>query len=158
MPYPDCTGLLTGKTSTKSKETAILVPSIADFLVLVNAKISNSNILCLPNGVRNLPVAVLPTLEKYNKLILWLGNNTQSWDTAKNFAKKLGDRRCLFIRPAEKYPLPNMCKKEDIKPILATAQSIWHKSITTFSSLREDVLMELQDIDKVINYLLNGGK
>lgn len=125
------------------------MPSIADFLILLNAKISTSNIVCLPNGVTNFSITTLPTLEKYNKLILWLGNNTQSWDTAKNFAKKLGEKRCLFIRPAEKYPLPHLCKKDDIKSILTTAQPIWHKSITSFSSLRDDVLMELQNIDQV---------
>lgn len=89
-------GLLTGKAS-KNKESAVLVPSIADFLVLVNAKV-NQNIVWLPNGVNNLSQYVLPSLERYKKLILWFGNDLKSWDAARHFAKKLGEKRCLFVR------------------------------------------------------------
>lgn len=95
-PYASFGGVLTGK-STKSKDTAIVVPNISDFLVLLNAKVPG-NIVCLPNGVKNLPLHILPSLERFNKLILWFGNDEKSWDVARTFAKKLGEKRCLFIR------------------------------------------------------------
>lgn len=91
-----CTGILTYK-STRNKDTAVLVPYVSDFLILASAKISR-NIVCLPNGFSQLPQHILPTLEKYSKLILWFGNDCGSWDAARNFAKKLGEERCLFIR------------------------------------------------------------
>lgn len=90
------TGVLTLKSS-RNKDTAVLVPYISDFLTLANAKISG-NIICLPNGLLQLPQYVLPALERFSKLILWFGNDFIAWNTAKSFAKKLGEKRCLFIR------------------------------------------------------------
>lgn len=148
MPYPSCSGLLTGKMA-KSKDTAILVPNISDFLILLNCK-TPGQVVCLPNGVRNLPISVLPTLEKYNKLILWFGNSIESLGAARHFAKKLGEKRCYFIRPIDTQPLPHLCNVKDIKNILSTAQPIWHKSITSFSTLRNDIFSDLQNIDKVL--------
>lgn len=148
QPDKMCTGVLTLKSS-RNKDIAVLVPYISDFLTLANAKISG-NIVCLPNGLLQLPQYVLPALERFNKLILWFGNDFTSWDTAKNFAKKLGEKRCLFIRPVDTQPLPHLLPAgKNIKAIINSAQPIWHKSIITFASLRQDVLSELQNIDKV---------
>ncbi|KAK4877568.1 hypothetical protein RN001_010074 [Aquatica leii] len=161
-----CTGVLTGK-STKAKDSAVIVPNISDFLILLNQKLANY-IVCLPNGLINLPQYILPSLERFNKLTLWFGNDLSSWDSARNFAKKLNEKRCLFIRPTEMQPLPHEAMDRDLKAIIAGAKPIWHKSITTFSSLREDVLSELQNIDKVhgikwkrfptLNRLLKGHR
>lgn len=38
---------------------------------------------------------------------------------------------------------------QDFKNLISSAQPMWHKSITTFASLREDVLSDLQNIDRV---------
>lgn len=95
-PTPTSGGVLIGK-STKKKDMGILVPNILDFLVLMNSGISGT-IVCLPSGLLHLPQYVLPTFERFNKLVLWFGNDFQSWDAARNFAKKLGEKRCYFIR------------------------------------------------------------
>lgn len=94
-----CSGVLSAR-STKAKDakdTAVLVAEISDFIVLVNGGIS-SNVVCLPNGLKNLPQHILPSLERYHKLILWFRDDINSWDSARNFSKKLGEKRCLFIR------------------------------------------------------------
>lgn len=106
----------------------------------------------MPYGLKSLPQQCLPALESYSKLILWFfGNDANSWDTSRNFAKKLNEKRCLFIRPTENQqrPYQAFCLKQDFKQILGNAQTIWHKAITSFSALREDVLLELQNIEKV---------
>lgn len=95
-PITNSIGILSGK-STKCKDSAVIVPSISDFLVLLDSKIP-STIVCLPNGVLNLPQYILPSLERFSKLILWFGDDLNSWDSARNFAKKLGEKRCLFVR------------------------------------------------------------
>jgi twinkle protein len=140
-------GLLIGK-ALKNRDTAILVPNISDFLILLNSKITQ-NVVCLPNGVNNLSQYVLPTLERFKKLVLWFGNDIKSWDSARHFAKKLGEKRCNFIRPNEKQLLPHLVENEDFKSIINSAQPVWHKSITSFASLRQDVFSDLQNIDKV---------
>lgn len=81
----------------KSKETAVLVPHISDFLILSKAKI-NVNIVCLPNHLKNLPQYFLPSLERFKKLILWFGWDGPAWDATRHFAKKLGDKRCYIVR------------------------------------------------------------
>lgn len=88
-------GLLIGKSKTKT--TAVLVPTISNFLTLYELKISQ-NLVCLPNGVDNLSQYILPCLEKFEKIILWLENDLKSWDAARHFAKKLDDKRCFFVR------------------------------------------------------------
>lgn len=82
---------------SKNKETAVLVPNIADFLILSKAQI-NVSIVCLPNHVKKLPQYYLPSLERFKKLILWFGWDGPAWDAARHFAKKLGDKRCYIVR------------------------------------------------------------
>jgi twinkle protein len=102
-------------------------------------------------GLTSLPQQVLPSLEQFTKLILWFGNDIGSWDAARNFAKKLGENRCYFVRPIEKHLSPSVAllDNQDLKAIVIGAQPIWHQAITTFSSLRQDVLSELQNNEKV---------
>jgi twinkle protein len=102
-------------------------------------------------GLASLPQQVLPSLEQFTKLILWFGNDIGSWDAARTFAKKLGENRCYFVRPIEKHPSPLVAflKNQDLKAIITGAQPIWHQAITTFSSLRQDVLSDLQNNEKV---------
>lgn len=95
-PERTCMGVLTLK-SARNKDTAVLVPYISDFFTLANAKVSG-NVICLPNGLVQLPQYVLASLERFKRLILWFGNDFAAWDTARNFAKKLDEKRCLFIR------------------------------------------------------------
>ncbi|XP_018577269.1 twinkle protein, mitochondrial [Anoplophora glabripennis] len=140
-------GVLTGRVP-KSKDTAILIPNVSDFLVLLNSKVS-ANIVCLPNSVNNLPQYVLPSLERFKKLVIWFGSDTKSWEAARHFAKKLGENRCFLIRPTDKQRLPHLDENQDFKAIISSAQPMWHKSITTFANLRADVLSDLQNIDKV---------
>ncbi|XP_030746824.1 twinkle protein, mitochondrial-like isoform X2 [Sitophilus oryzae] len=145
IPDIECGGVLTARLS-RSKDTALLVPTIRDFLILINKKI-NASIVCLPDGVRTLSQYVLPSLERFKKIILWMGSDSVSWDSARHFAHKLGEKRCSLIKPS--ILLPHIQPEEDFSSVINTAQPVWHKSITTFGSLRADVLSDLQNIDKV---------
>lgn len=55
------------------------------------------------------------------------------------------------MRPTDSHPTPFKALNLDLdlKAIFNKAQPIFHKAITTFSSLRQDVLSDLQNIDKV---------
>ncbi|XP_051162071.1 mitochondrial DNA helicase [Leptopilina boulardi] len=136
--------------STKLDDSAVIVPTINDFLILIAEK-SAPVIICLPYDLQNLPQEILPSLEKYDKLILWFGNNATNWDVSRNFAKKLNEKRCFIVRPIDQQRTPKeaLKKKLNLKEIIQKAQPIWHKSITTFSTIRQDVLSDLQNIDKV---------
>lgn len=150
IPTNNTFGIISTRASRSGGFSAVVVPSIKDLIALLDAKVPGY-VVCLPYGFTNLPQTVLPSFEKFTKITLWFGNDVDAWDTARNFAKKLGEKRCYFVRPTENQPLPRIAAMEnlDLKSIITLAQPIWHKSITTFASLRADVLAELQNIDKV---------
>lgn len=53
----------------------------------------------LPNGCRSLPVQVLPLLERFEKIYLWMDNDQPGQEGAETFSKKLGVNRCFIVRP-----------------------------------------------------------
>ncbi|XP_058833072.1 mitochondrial DNA helicase [Topomyia yanbarensis] len=180
VPDANCSGLIYLKCSTttvgttvkanlKEPSNAIVVLNICDLLALSAAKV-NATAICLPHDLKSLPQQCLPGLERYQKLILWFNYDTAGWDTARNYAKKLDERRCLFVRPTDAHPTPAKALSlgMDLKGIYSKAQPILHQSITTFQALRQDVLSDLQNIDKVqgvkwkryptLNKLLKGHR
>lgn len=153
----NCSGVLSydknvrqSKDKEISSRKAIVVLNVHDILALSTTRI-NASYVCLPHGLKNLPQECLPFFERFDELVLWFNYNTAGWDVAKNFAKKLGEKRCKFVRPTTSQPTPYraLTSQTDIKAILNKSQPILHKAITTFSSLRQDVLSDLQNIDKV---------
>ncbi|XP_067012802.2 mitochondrial DNA helicase isoform X2 [Anabrus simplex] len=151
VPPTGCSGLLIPKpVKTGKQESAVLVPSVADVLALIGYKIGGQ-VAGLPHGITTLPLQVLPSLERYNKLILWFGDSIGSWDSARNFAKKLGEKRCFIVKATEKQPSPHVALRAgyDLRAIVNAAQPVWHQAIISFSMLRQDVLSDLQNIEKV---------
>ncbi|XP_044014989.1 twinkle protein, mitochondrial [Aphidius gifuensis] len=170
LPSINPTGLIIYREKKlKNDTTGVLVPSVEDLLALISQKVANT-IICLPQGLQNLPIQVLPNLELFNKLILWFDNDAISWDSARHYAKKLNEKRCYFVRPTNQQPRPKIAvaRELNLKSIIQDAQPIYHKSVTTFSSLRKDVLSDLQNVDKVqgvkwtryptLNKLLKGHR
>lgn len=158
-PDPICSGLIMHNNSKATKasrdkdpphQKAIIVLNVLDLLALMTTKI-NATFICLPYGLKTLPQECLPALDRYDELILWFNYNTAGWDVARNFAKKLDEKRCNFVRPTSTQPTPYkaLANSIDIKGVLSKSLPILHKAITTFSSLRQDVLSDLQNIDKV---------
>lgn len=172
LPQKNSYGCVIKRNQKKESTTAIVVLTATDFLALAAQKNLNQTIICLPHGFHALPQECLPLMEKYQKLILWFDYNCSSagWDVARNFAKKLDERRCFLIRPTDNQASAFDAKKHqlDLKGIIAKSLPLLHKSITTFGSLREDVLSDLQNIDKVqgvkwkryptLNKLLKGHR
>lgn len=127
-------------------------------------------IVCLPYGLKSLPQECLPALEGFKELVLCLKYGSAGWDVAKAFANKINEKRCLLIRPtdAEPSPFDAQRKRLNIRYILQKATPVRHKSITTFNTLRNDILSELQNIEKVngvkwrrfpqLNKLLKGHR
>lgn len=151
VPASNVGGCIEYKRShSKTDNTAIVVGMIDDLLAIISKKCANL-IICLPYNLKQLPQQLLPYMESLKKLILWFGNDETSWYTAKYFAKKFNEKRCYFIRPIDSQPRPKLAveKNYDFNIILRNAQPVWHKSIITFQELREEVLSDLQNNDKV---------
>ncbi|EDV58415.1 twinkle protein, mitochondrial [Drosophila erecta] len=162
-------GLLIHGATNKTK--AVLVSNLLDFIVLATQNIETHCVVCLPYELKTLPQECLPALERFKELIFWLHYDaSHSWDAARAFALKLDERRCLLIRPTETEPAPHLAlrRRLNLRHILAKATPVQHKAITTFGAMRNDILSELQNIEKVngvmwkrfpvLNKLLKGHR
>ncbi|XP_066210755.1 twinkle mtDNA helicase isoform X1 [Saccopteryx leptura] len=126
--------------------------------------------LALPLGTACLPPALLPYLEQFRRIVLWLGDDLRSWEAAKLFARKLNPKRCSLVRPGDQHPRPLEALNQglNLSRILRSALPAWHKSIVSFRQLREEVLGELSNVEQVagvrwsrfpdLNRLLKGHR
>eukprot|EP00548_Thalassiothrix_antarctica_P009075 CAMPEP_0194157324 /NCGR_PEP_ID=MMETSP0152-20130528/71512_1 /TAXON_ID=1049557 /ORGANISM="Thalassiothrix antarctica, Strain L6-D1" /LENGTH=583 /DNA_ID=CAMNT_0038865611 /DNA_START=417 /DNA_END=2168 /DNA_ORIENTATION=+ len=106
----------------------------------------------LPNGCRSLPVEVLPMLERFEKIYLWMDNDSPGQEGAEKFAEKLGIKRCVLVKPscnpAPKDANEAMVMKLDLNAMLAAAKIKEHEYVVGFSGLRSQVLNEILNPDK----------
>ncbi|KAG7222294.1 hypothetical protein INR49_016399 [Caranx melampygus] len=107
--------------------------------------------VALPRGVSCLPPVLLPYLEQFKRVTLWLGGDIRSWEASKIFSRKLGLRRCSLVRPGEYRLCPTeaLAQGKNLSRIIKTSISAAHKSIVSFKQLREDVYGELLNTDQV---------
>ncbi|KAM8717658.1 hypothetical protein ACLKA7_004367 [Drosophila subpalustris] len=163
--------LIHSGSGSGNKSKAVLVSNLLDFIVLATQNIETHSIICLPHALQLLPQECLPGMERFKELVFWLHYDaTHSWDAARAFAQKMDEKRCLLIRPTDTEPAPHVAlrRRLNVRHILAKATPVRHKSITTFNALRNDILSELQNIEKVngvkwkrfpvLNKLLKGHR
>ncbi|KAM9715511.1 twinkle mtDNA helicase [Menidia menidia] len=107
--------------------------------------------VALPRGVSCLPPVLLPYLEQFKRVTLWLGGDVRSWEASKIFSRKLGLRRCTLVRPGEYQPCPveALGQGKNLGRIIKASIPAAHKSIVSFKQLREDVYGELVNTDQV---------
>ncbi|KAM7381324.1 hypothetical protein PAMA_012263 [Pampus argenteus] len=107
--------------------------------------------VALPRGVSCLPPILLPYLEQFKRVTLWLGDDMRSWEASKIFSRKLGLRRCSLVRPGEYRPCPMdaLARGKNLSQIIKASIPAAHKSIVSFKQLREDVYGELVNTEQV---------
>ncbi|XP_044034324.1 twinkle protein, mitochondrial [Siniperca chuatsi] len=107
--------------------------------------------VALPRGVSCLPPILLPYLEQFKRVTLWLGGDIRSWEASKIFSRKLGLRRCSLVRPGEYRPCPveALAQGKNFSHIIKSSIPAAHKSIVSFKQLREDVFGELVNTEQV---------
>ncbi|XP_030630152.1 twinkle mtDNA helicase [Chanos chanos] len=126
--------------------------------------------VALPRGVSCLPPILLPYLEQFKRVTLWLGGDIRSWEASKIFSRKLGLRRCSLVRPGDFQPSPceALTQGRNLARIIKASIPAAHKSIVSFRQLREDVYGELANTEQVagvkwtrfpeLNKLLKGHR
>ncbi|RVE59930.1 hypothetical protein OJAV_G00192870 [Oryzias javanicus] len=107
--------------------------------------------VALPRGVSCLPPILLPYLEQFKRVTLWLGGDIRSWEASKIFSRKLAVKRCSLVRPGEFQPQPMeaLIQDKNLGRIIKGSIPASHKSIVSFKQLREDVFGELVNTDQV---------
>jgi hypothetical protein len=105
----------------------------------------------LPCGMHRVPPDTLFYLEKWEKAVVWFGNDPQSWPAVRSLARKLGESRCYYVSPAlwSWGPYKALAQKANVSKIVSEARPVSHKDIASFPNLREHVKAELTLIDQV---------
>ncbi len=115
----------------------------------------------LPNGCRSLPLEVLPLLENFERLHLWLDDDIPGREGAERISDKLGFGRCFIVNPS-----PILLRKVepagvisgvtspkdaneallfgyDLSRIIAGATVRRHEQIISFDEFRPAVMREV---------------
>ena len=109
--------------------------------------------ISLPNGCRSLPMEVLPMLEKFQKVYLWMDNDGPGQEGAKQFAQKIGLNRCYMVQPPQDGPPCKdaneaLLKGMDLEAMIQAASITMHENVMDFESIRHDVIHEILNPDE----------
>lgn len=140
--------------NTIPKEATTLVITGDEFDAIAVHQCTGLPAVSLPLGASALPPEILPQLEHFNKIYLWLGSDAHCRQSAAQFARKLNVKRCFIIGPpSEKQlfssALDALNQSHNLKDIVSSAIPASHKQIMTFQQLREEVFSELLNADQV---------
>lgn len=134
-----------------------VVPDDAEELIITEGEFDALSVhqatgrpaVSLPNGASSLPISLLPYLERFSKIILWMDDDTAGQGGLKQFSRKLGLKRCKCIRLSGCKDANDALRDGlDIEEILQKSTSIPHDHLLTFEDIREDVFYELANINK----------
>lgn len=104
----------------------------------------------LPNGASSLPIALLPALERFKTIFLWMDEDVAGQDGATQFSRKLGARRCKSVRGVGSKDANDALREEkDLEECLQMAQVIPHEGIISFEDIRDDVFYELANVGQL---------
>ncbi|XP_053245360.1 twinkle mtDNA helicase isoform X1 [Podarcis raffonei] len=169
LPRPAAYHNLFGLPLISRRDTEVVLTG-RELDTLVLHQVTGLPTLALPRGISCLPPALLPYLEQFKRITLWLGEDLRSWEAAKLFARKLNPKRCSLVRPSDQQlqPLEAFTQGMNLTKILRSALPAGHKSIISFRQLREEVLGELANVEQVagvkwarfpeLNKLLKGHR
>jgi Toprim-like len=92
-------GFHTVPNNNDDEQPAELVLTEGEYDAMAVYQATGRPAVSLPNGCRSLPVEVLPLLERFDKVYLWMDNDGPGQEGAEIFAKKIGMERCFIVRP-----------------------------------------------------------
>lgn len=106
--------------------------------------------ISLPNGASSLPLELLPMLERFHRITLWMDSDAAGDAGAKQFARKLGLSRVNVVVPSGG---PDGCKDAndwlrqggDLKTVIHRAAPLPHDGVVRFDDLRESVFDHLKN-------------
>jgi twinkle protein len=113
----------------------------------------------LPSGASSLSPAVLPLLERFEKVYLWMDDDAAGRANQEAFARKLGLGRTVLVRSTGCTSLDStddhtgeakdandaLLKRFDLSRMLKSAKHIPHQQILDLERMKDDVLLYLRD-------------
>jgi twinkle protein len=145
-------GLFGYQTASAESDTLIMTRRELDAMAAYQATGIPS--VSIPTSNYQLQESVLPLLERFTRIYLWLDDDVDGQLAAERFAHKIGDSKCLLVstRQGDKQgPLTAydaLKERKDLKKIVASARRIKHDEIVDFRDLREEVYNEILHPDQ----------
>lgn len=113
----------------------------------------------LPSGAASLPPSVLPLLERFDKVYLWMDDDAAGRANQEAFARKLGVGRTVIVRSTGCTSLDDssdhtgeakdandaLLRRLDMSRMLKSAKHIPHEQILDLERMKDDVLLYLRD-------------
>lgn len=145
-------GLFGWHTVPSSAKEIIITEGEYDAMAVYQA--TGKPAISLPNGCRSLPVEVLPLLERFEKIYLWMDNDGPGQEGAKLFANKLGISRCYLVKPNEtghpyvpKDANDALLKNVNMDEMIRNAKVTPHERVISLEDIMPDVLHEIRNPD-----------
>ena len=132
----------------RSVKDCVVVGSALDAVVLTPRLDEDCPVLCLPDWTK-LPPVLLPFLDQFQDVTIWLGMDLTGVEAARTFARKIGDKFCRIVTNEHPSPLQAVQKKMEVRDILESAARQHHDYITSFETLRHDVFLEFLKREKM---------
>ena len=133
-------------TEEKTKEVVI---TEGEFDAMSVFQATGMETLSLPNGASSLPPPLLPLLESYSTIYLWLDDDDAGHAGTERFVRKLGPRRCRIIRSDE-----NDAQKDandvlryqgawKVRDLIRNAIAPSHSKLKTVRDYHSEIMTEL---------------
>lgn len=106
----------------------------------------------VPNGANSLPIGLLPYLERFNEIYLWMDEDEPGQTGAQTFANKLGVKRCRIVRGLHVDGKPckdaneGLLRGVDLESLIQRAEVTQHSGLVKFQDIRDLVLADLNNI------------
>jgi len=109
--------------------------------------------ISLPNGAASLPNNLIPRLERFPKIYLWMDDDVPGQEGATLFSTKLGRTRCYVVKSKDgqaegpKDANEALIEGKDFKHLLSKAAIKSHAQIATFKDIASDIFTLMSDPD-----------
>jgi len=155
-PAPGYWGLFGLNTVPAKAKSVVLTEGEYDAMAVYEA--TKMPAISLPNGANHLPLQVLPWLERFERIYLWMDADEVGQANAVNFAQKLGSGRVFIVNTKRYDPQgpkdANDALRKDpssIQRYINEAKTITRENITTFSEMKYQIL------NKILRFEENTG-
>lgn len=145
-------GLFGYQTAPADSDTLILTRREMDAMAAYQA--TGIPAVSIPTPNYQLQEFVLPLLERFSRIYIWLDSDVDGQLAAERFAHKIGDSKCLIVnnRSTDKETPLNayeaLKQDKDLTKMLKSARRIKHDQIVDFQDLREEVYNEILHPDQ----------
>ncbi|OBZ90432.1 Twinkle protein, mitochondrial [Choanephora cucurbitarum] len=140
-------GLFGYQTAHSDSEAIVLTRRELDAMAAYQA--TGLPAVSIPTANYQLQESVLPLLDRFNKVYLWLDDDVEGKVAAERFARKIGEHKCLLVntRQGEQQGPLNahdaLVQQKNLTQIISNARGFQHDQIINFNFLREEVYNEV---------------